>query len=134
MRNLYAYVIANYAHSTIPKKSTVAHFPLTPEVKTALDIIRFVYAVAGIPGDSPRFVYYVSRWDVPRKVTRAIASGTFDDLTANCPPIDPAWARFVPEALAEHRRFTESTTPTRPLSNTSAPNTDQTFLSANRKR
>lgn len=61
--------------------------------------------VPKIQADSPRFAYYVSRLDVPGKVARAIAAGTFDEITANCPPIDPAWVRFAPAALEAHRQF-----------------------------
>jgi len=63
-------------------------------------------AVAKLPADSPRFAWYVSRWDVPNKIARAITDGTFDDAIANCPPIDPAWVCFVPAALEAHRQFT----------------------------
>lgn len=83
-----------------------AHFPTSDEKQTAIKIIQWCYVVANLRADSPRFAYYVSRWDVPGKVARAIAAGTFDDLTAQCPPIDPAWVRFVPAALEAHRLFT----------------------------
>ena len=85
--------------------NSIAHFPTSQERKDALNIIRWTLAVAGIYADSPRFAYYVSRWDVPNKIRRAIADGTFDDTVANCPPIDPAWVRFVPGALEAHRQF-----------------------------
>ena len=98
---------ANYAQFGDTKKSNVAHFPTSQERKDALNIIKWCMAVANLPANSPRFSHYVSRWDVPTKIKRAIADGTFDDLTANCPPIDPAWVRFVPAALEEHRQFAE---------------------------
>lgn len=62
-------------------------------------------AVANLPADSPRFAYYVSRWDVPGKIARAISDGSFYAAVANCPPIDPSWVRFVPAALDAHRQF-----------------------------
>lgn len=83
----------------------IIHFPTSNEREFALSIIRWCMAVPKIQADSPRFAYYVSRWDVPGKVARAIAAGTFDEITANCPPIDPAWVRFVPAALEAHRQF-----------------------------
>ena len=89
------------------KKITLAHFPTSQERKDAINVIRWVWSVAGLPADSPRFSHYVSRWDVPAKIARAVAAGTFDEITANCPPIDPAWVRFVPAALEEHRQFAE---------------------------
>lgn len=106
---------ANYAHPRALKKTgdnagptphlNLAHFPTSEEKQTAINIIRWCYAVSDLRADSPRFAYYVSRWDVPAKVASAIAAGTFDELTANCPPIDPAWVRFVPAALEAHRQF-----------------------------
>ena len=65
-------------------------------------------AIPKISADSPRFAYYVSRWDVPGKIERARNAGTLDDLLSNCPPIDPAWIRFVPAALAEWRAFQQA--------------------------
>ena len=97
---------ANYAQHEPSQNPLIAHFPTSKELKTAFDIIRWTLAVAGIAANSPRFAYYVSRWDVPGKVARAHATDTFNTITANCPPIDPAWFRFVPAALAEHRAFT----------------------------
>ena len=75
----------------------------------AVDLIKWVFAVARIPADSPRFAYYVSRWDVPGKIALAKAAGTYADTVKNCPPIDPAWVRFVPAALAECAAFDELT-------------------------
>lgn len=83
----------------------VAHLPISSERKTALHTIRWCYSVANLRADSPRLSYYVSRWDAPGKVARALAAGTFDELTANCPPIDPARVRFVPAALEAHRQL-----------------------------
>ena len=62
-------------------------------------------AIPNIRADSPRFAYYVSRWDVPGKIERARNAETLDYLLTDCPPIDPAWVRFVPAALAEWRAF-----------------------------
>lgn len=67
----------------------------------AVDLIRWVLAVAGIPADSPRFAYYFSRWCIPDKVAAAKAAGTFADTIKNCPPIDPALVRLIPAAMAE---------------------------------
>lgn len=72
----------------------------------AIDLIRWVLAVAGIPADSPRFAYYFSRWRIPDKVAAAKAAGTFADTIKNCPPIDPAWVRLIPAAMAEYHAFT----------------------------
>lgn len=72
----------------------------------AVDLIRWVLAVAGIPADSPRFNYYFSRWCIPDKVAAAKAAGTFADTIKNCPPIDPAWVRLIPAAMAEYHAFT----------------------------
>ena len=83
----------------------ITHFPTSHERETAFNIIRWCMAVAKLPADSPRFAYYVSRWDVPGKIARAISDGSFDAAVANCPPIDPAWVRFVPAALEAHRQF-----------------------------
>lgn len=83
------------------------HSIASQEKLDALDLIRWVFAVARIPADSPRFAYYVSRWDVPNKIARAKAAGTFAEMVKNCPPIDPAWVRFVPAALAECAAFAD---------------------------
>lgn len=83
----------------------ITHFPTSNERQSALNIIQWCMAVAKLPADSPRFAYYVSRWDVPGKVARAISDGSFSAAVANCPPIDPAWVRFVPAALEAHRQF-----------------------------
>lgn len=87
----------------------------------ALDLVKWVFAVANIRADSPRFAYYVSRWNVPDKIATAKAAGTFADLIAKCPPIDPAWLRLVPAALMELEHYNEEIkTPrkTRPSSGT----------------
>jgi len=49
----------------------------------------------------------VSRWQVPFKIARAKREGNFDELVSRCPPIDPAWVRFVPDALAEAERYNQ---------------------------
>lgn len=72
----------------------------------AVDLIRWALAVAGIPADSPRFAYYFSRWRIPDKVAAAKAAGTFADTIKNCPPINPAWVRLIPAAMAEYHAFT----------------------------
>lgn len=95
----------NTLHPRTAPDHKIRHFPTSHERNEALDIVKWVYAVAKLPADSPRFAWYVSRWDVPNKIARAKADGTFADLTANCPPIDPAWTRFVPEAIEAHRQF-----------------------------
>lgn len=81
------------------------HSILSKERAEALDLVTWVFAVAKLPADSPRFNYYVSRWDVPNKIRRFKADGTFDKRVENCPPIDPAWLRFAPAAFEEHRRY-----------------------------
>jgi len=99
-----------------PKKEPngqIMHFPTSNDREFALSIIRWCMAVPKIQADSPRFAYYVSRWAVPEKVARALADGTFDELTANCPPIDPGWVRFVPAALEAYRQFTAPRPPIR---------------------
>ncbi len=84
------------------------HSLFSSEQQEAIDLIRWVYAVARLPADSPRFAWYVSRWAVPDKIARAKAAGTFENSIRNCPPIDPAWIRLVPAALEECHRFSES--------------------------
>jgi len=106
--NQAVFISSNYAHVANPKKSNIAHFPTSKERDDELAIIRWCIAVPNIRADSPRFAYYVSRWDVPGKIDRARCTGTLDDILANCPPIDPAWVRFVPAALAEWRAFQQA--------------------------
>lgn len=96
---------ANYAQLCQIPLPNILHFPSSKERSDELDIIRWCYAVAGIAADSPRFAYYVSRWDVPGKIAKTKASGTFDTIISNCPPINPAWVRFVPAALTEWEAF-----------------------------
>lgn len=93
------------------KKNNRVHSITSLEQEEALDIIRWTFAVAKLPADSPRFAWYVSRWAVPEKIARAKAAGTFDNSIRNCPPIDPAWIRLVPAALEECSRFAESIKP-----------------------
>lgn len=81
------------------------------EHQQAIDIIKWTYSVAKLPADSPRFAYYVSRWDVPSKIEHAKQSGRFAEIMTKCPPIDPAWIRLVPAALEECSRFAESIKP-----------------------
>lgn len=107
----------NYAHSTQPKKSTIAHFPTSKERDEALNIIKWCVAIPQIRADSPRFPYYVSRWDVPGKIAAARAACTLDALLKDCPPIDPSWIRFVPAALEQHREFMAKTRPAKPATN-----------------
>lgn len=102
----------NYAFPDGIKKSAhgtynpaFLHKITSPEQEEAVDLIRWVYAVARLPADSPRFAWYVSRWVVPEKIARAKDNGTFDELTRNCPPIAPDWIRFVPAALQAYRDF-----------------------------
>jgi len=111
----------NYANPARPKKSRpgqecqhnaggmnnahVFNLLNDPVKKTALDVVRWCLAVANLRPDSPRFCYYVSRWNVPDKIARAKQSGSFDALTSTAGPIDPAWLRLVPPALDEWRRF-----------------------------
>jgi hypothetical protein len=77
----------------------------------AIDLIRWVMAVARLQADSPRFAWYVSRWRVPEKIAKAKAAGNFHEFIANCPPIDPSWVRFVPAALDAYSKFIEPTKP-----------------------
>lgn len=105
----------NYAHCDGIKKGGKSapleklHVITSEAQKTAIDLIRWVFAVANIRADSPRFAYYVSRWRVPEKITAAKQADTFDQLTANCPPIDPGWIRLVPPALDAYRDFIKPT-------------------------
>jgi transcriptional regulator with XRE-family HTH domain len=87
------------------------HSIASPDQENALDIVKWCYGLAHIPADSPRFAYYVSRWNVPEKVARARQAGTLHALLLQCPPIDPDWLRLVPAALEEWRRFTRQTRP-----------------------
>lgn len=102
----------NYAFSDgIKKSARSAYNPptlhkITSQVQEeAVDLIRWVYAVARLPADSPRFNWYVSRWAVPEKIAMAKAAGWFAEAVSKCPPIDPAWIRLVPAALAECEAF-----------------------------
>lgn len=102
----------NYARDDSFKKSArradnadLLHKITSPEQEEAIDLIRWVYAVARLPADSPRFNWYVSRWCIPEKIARAKENGTFDESTRNCPPIDPAWIRLVPAALQAYQDF-----------------------------
>jgi hypothetical protein len=123
----------NYAKLRSPKKSgqcrrdmtkvqiTPVHNIISNDRADALDLVKWVFAVANIRADSPRFAYYVSRWNVPEKIATAKAAGTFAALIATCPPIDPDWLRFVPNALDECRRFSAEISAqrkTRPSSST----------------
>ena len=87
------------------------HVITSADQKKAIEIIRWCMAVPGIPADSPRFNYYVSRWRVPDKIEAARESGTLETTLSKSPPIDPAWVRLVPAALAEYEAFTKPTTP-----------------------
>jgi hypothetical protein len=107
----------NYARFADFKKTANAvrirphvHVITSQKQEEALDLIRWVYAVARLPADSPRFNWYVSRWAIPDKIAAAKKAGTFADLVANCPPIDPAWIRLVPAALQACKDFHEQTT------------------------
>lgn len=102
----------NYAFSDgIKKSARSAYNPptlhkITSQVQEeAVDLIRWVYAVARLPADSPRFNWYVSRWAVPDKIAMAKAAGWLAEAVSKCPPIDPAWIRLVPAALAECEAF-----------------------------
>lgn len=103
----------NYAHLHGTKKSGESaplgnlHVITSQNQAEALDLVKWVFTVANLRADSPRFDYYVSRWNVPEKIARAKAAGTFASTTANCPPIDPAWLRLVPSALAECQRYND---------------------------
>lgn len=115
----------NYANQSGIKKSAHgadnrkhAHSITSQEQRESVDLIRWVFAVAGLRADSPRFAYYVSRWRVPEKIAAAKKAGTFAESIARCPPIDPAWIRFVPAALEAYRAFIAPTA--RPPANTRA--------------
>lgn len=103
----------NYAHLNGTKKSGESaplgnlHVITSKNQAEATDLVKWVFAVANIRADSPRFDYYVSRWNVPAKIATAKAAGTFAATVANCPPIDPAWLRLVPSALAECQRYND---------------------------
>jgi hypothetical protein len=92
------------------EKSLIHHFPISIEHSDAIDLIKWCFAVANMRADSPRFNYYVSRWDIPGKIKAAKAAGYFDSAVEKCPPFDPAWIRFVPAALSEHRKFMQPKT------------------------
>jgi hypothetical protein len=121
----------NYARFEGIKKTAKAvticphvHVITSQKQKDAVDLIRWVLAVAKLPADSPRFNWYVSRWAVPEKISAAKKAGTFAGLVANCPPIDPAWVRFVPGALQACADFAELIKPPNrktPLSSSNAP-------------
>lgn len=69
----------------------VVHLPTLSERKTELSIIRWCYAVADIRADSPRFAYYVSRWDVPAKVAALLPPAPLTKsppIAANRPGMD----------------------------------------------
>lgn len=115
----------NYANQSGIKKSATGadnrlhvHVITSKDQAEAVDLIRWVFAVAGIRADSPRFAYYVSRWRVPEKIAAAKKAGTFSESIARCPPIDPDWIRFVPAALEAYRAFIAPTA--RPPTNTRA--------------
>jgi len=110
-------------NKTAAKMGTV-HSILTKEQAEAFDLIRWVWAVAKLPADSRRFNFYVTYWDVPGKIARAKAAGTFDNSVANCPPIDPAWLRFAPAAFAawrENQEKSKTPIPTAPKSTAKPP-------------
>lgn len=80
-------------------------FPLKIKQQTAINIIRWCLAVPKLRPDSPRFAYYVSRWDVPTKIAKAIKDGTFEDTCKEADFYNPAWVQFIPAALEEWARF-----------------------------
>ncbi|MCL2635219.1 MAG: hypothetical protein FWD50_01130, partial [Betaproteobacteria bacterium] len=83
------------------------------ERAAALEVVKWCAAVPKLPADSPRSCHYVAGWDVPAKIAAAKTSpalddkfdNRFDEIMADCPPIDPDWLRFVPAALDYHRRY-----------------------------
>ena len=83
----------------------VNYLPSYEKNRDAIDLIRWVLAVAKLPADSPRFAYYVSRWRVPEKISAAKNDGSFDEAVKNCPPYDPSWVRLVPAAITEYLKF-----------------------------
>ncbi|MGV0950463.1 MAG: hypothetical protein ACOYB3_07285 [Azonexus sp.] len=94
------------------KNRDTVHSITSKSQNDAVDLIRWCLAVTRLPADSPRFAWYVSRWLVPEKIAAAKKAGTFSATVANCPPIDPAWVRFVPAALEAYKAFTA---PRRPI-------------------
>lgn len=64
----------------------------------------------GCPG-LPRLAYYVSRWNVPAKITAALADGSFADAIADCPAIDLCHLPAALAAIAESDRYNHSTAP-----------------------
>ena len=127
----------NYAHLQAIKKSAhlcdnsqYVHIITSKDQQEAVDLIRWVFAVAAIRADSPRFSYYVSRWRVPEKIATAKKAGTFSKLIANCPPIDPSWVRFVPAALTAYRDFVAPKKPTNRRAESCHTDSSQNKLSA----
>ena len=91
-------------NSADKKQPVIVHLS-SPEHENYIKIIKWCYAVAGIPADSPRFAHYVSRWRVPDKIAAAESADTLETTLSKCPPIDPSWIRLVPAALDEYKRF-----------------------------
>lgn len=88
---------------------------LSNEQKTALDVLKWCYAVARLPPDSPRLNYYVTWWNVLGKIDHAKTKGTFNETIARCPYIGlehlPAGLAAI-EAWREwhvHGRYPKST-------------------------
>ena len=108
----------NYAKCRSVKKAARTgpmkniHDITSKERTEQLDVVRWVYAVAGLPADSPRFAWYVSRWRVPEKIAKAKAEGTFESAVSKCKPISPDWLRFAPAAIDAYREFIAPKTPT----------------------
>lgn len=115
--------VSQNAHGDIPNNCGPVeklHVITSQEQEKAVEIIRWVYSVAKMPADSPRFAYYVSRWRVPEKIEAAREAGILTEILEKSPPIDPSWVRFVPAALAEYEAFTKpATLTTRPAAQSS---------------
>jgi hypothetical protein len=68
--------------------------------------MRWVHCVApNMRCDSPRLAYYISCWNIPSKIAREKANGTWNDLIKNCPILDPAHIPNALAALAESNRY-----------------------------
>jgi hypothetical protein len=83
------------------QKLVNVHFQ-SPEKLLQMRVLQWCLCVARIPPDSPRLSYYVVNWDVPGKIDRALAAGTFDASVAGCPPIDHRHLPAAAAAIAAH--------------------------------
>lgn len=89
-----------------PAQNQVHFLPLSPEKAAAIDLMKWTLAVrAQTLPNSPRYPYYVSRWNVLNKIAREKAEGTFAETVKDAPLIDPAWIPNALAAIAESERY-----------------------------